>query len=775
MPLLLPNLDDRKWADLADEGRALIPVYGPEWTDHNASDPGITLVELLAWKTEMDIYRLNQVTDAERLRFLDLIGVRPRGPLAAYAVLSFSAKSGTPTLPKSLEFSGLDANQVKSRYQTLREITLAPGTLSAVQTSSSAGFQNVTPAWKRRSSILPFGANPQVGDAFYLGLSDAPPVNSPVSVYFSFGDGFSGWKDREQLLEQIRRQTVGCGCQKVANPCCAGEKTSLSGEPAIHVKSSEENLVHHGVRLVWEYLTTVGGTKTWVALKSDGIQVVDETRCFTLDGAVTLRLPAALQQIQLGAVGSKLCYLRYRIVAGRFDAAPVLSDASFNGVPAVQKIAATSTFVVAANCIIRHAASGSPLPTDKSPIRIKFDAELRITQLDFSNHAETDPQFTILDFAAPLNGKNGSLSFDAAFLGFGNGLPSQQVTLPDAPVERSSVRVYTQERNFWHSWEARRDFQTSTRHEAHAVVDPTSGIVTFGNGEHGRVPPLHSKKNSTEPNECLIFATFEVTRAQEGKLGAKTIGTFVDSLRNRALLSNHGADPSGWAALQSQIETICNPLATSSGAAAETLNLAAGRADELVDTSGRAVTLADYERLALATSGARIARVTALANLHPDFPCFNAPGMVTVIVLPFLPQGQPVPTRGLLQAVSAQLRSRRVIGTRVEVVAPTYLEVAVQATVQSKKGADKVALQTSVVNALNAFLDPLVGGPDKTGWPFGRDVYRAEIFKILSEVDSVDYVTSLALIPGEGPAQCGNVCLGQTWLVAPGAHQIQVL
>ena len=149
MPLLLPNLDDRSWADLADEGRALIPVYGPEWTDHNASDPGITLVELLAWKTEMDIYRLNQVTDAERLRFLDLVGVRPRGPEPAYAVLSFSVKSGAPTLPSSLEFSGLDVNNVESRYHTLREITLAPGTLTALQAFGEGGFQNLTTAWQR--------------------------------------------------------------------------------------------------------------------------------------------------------------------------------------------------------------------------------------------------------------------------------------------------------------------------------------------------------------------------------------------------------------------------------------------------------------------------------------------------------------------------------------------------------------------------------------------------------------------------------------------------
>jgi Baseplate J-like protein len=774
MPLLLPNLDDRTWADLADEGRALIPVYGPEWTDHNASDPGITLVELLAWKTEMDIYRLNQVSDEQRLRFLDLVGVKPKGPQPACAVLSFVAKNGTPTLPKSLEFSGLDANQVESRYQTLREISLAPGSLTALQSAGPAGFQNLTSAWKRRSSILPLGANPQVGAAFYLGLSDPPPANFPVSMYFTFGDGFSGWTYREQMRAQLHQQSR-CRCHKIENACCGSKKIASNGKPAETAGGSPEILVHHGVRTIWEYLTISGGVQSWAPLNSATKQVVDETCSFTLDGAITVRVPVTLPRVQIGAVGSPLCYLRCRVDAGRYDAAPVLADAAFNAVPTVQKISAISTFVVATNCAITYAPGGAPKPIDQTALRITFDTTQRIIQLDFTSHAPTDPQFTILDFLAPKDGKAGCLSFDAAFLGFGNGLPVQQVTLLNAPVDLKSVYIYTQERNFWHGWDLRQDFLASTRRDGHVVLDTTTGIATFGNGEHGRVPPLHAKKNSTEPNECLMFGKFEATRAQEGKLGANAINALTNSLHNRALLSNQGANPNGWSTLQVQLGGISNPLPSSSGNAAETLSLAAGRADQLVDSSGRAVTLSDYEQFALATPGARIARVKALANLHPDFPCYVAPGMITVIVLPFLPQGQPTPTQGLIQSVTRQLQSRRVIGTRVEVVGPTYLEVAVQATVQSKNGVDKVALQTNVISALNAFLDPLAGGPEKTGWPFGRDVYRAEILKILSEVIGVDHVTTLALIPAEGPAQCGNVCLGQTWLVAPGAHQIGVL
>jgi hypothetical protein len=80
MPIKLPNLDDRTFADLVAEAHTLIPVHAPEWTNHNESDPGITLVELFAYLSEIQIYRLNRVTDANVCAFLRLIDGVERKP-----------------------------------------------------------------------------------------------------------------------------------------------------------------------------------------------------------------------------------------------------------------------------------------------------------------------------------------------------------------------------------------------------------------------------------------------------------------------------------------------------------------------------------------------------------------------------------------------------------------------------------------------------------------------------------------------------------------------
>ena len=92
------QLDDRRFQDLVSEARLRIHRACPEWTEHNVSDPGITLIELFAWMTEMTIYRLNRVPDKLHVALLDLLGIRLDGPAAATTSLRFRL-ADAPTEP----------------------------------------------------------------------------------------------------------------------------------------------------------------------------------------------------------------------------------------------------------------------------------------------------------------------------------------------------------------------------------------------------------------------------------------------------------------------------------------------------------------------------------------------------------------------------------------------------------------------------------------------------------------------------------------------------
>src|SRR3972149_247290 len=106
MPLPVPNLDDRHFQDLVDEAKRMIPRYCPTWTDHNVSDPGVTLIELFAWMVDILLYRLNRVPEKNYIKFLDLIGVKLQTPQPARANITFHLSAAQPepiAIPKGTE------------------------------------------------------------------------------------------------------------------------------------------------------------------------------------------------------------------------------------------------------------------------------------------------------------------------------------------------------------------------------------------------------------------------------------------------------------------------------------------------------------------------------------------------------------------------------------------------------------------------------------------------------------------------------------------------
>ncbi|MEV6923690.1 hypothetical protein AB0M46_04115 [Dactylosporangium sp. NPDC051485] len=161
---------------------------------------------------------------------------------------------------------------------------------------------------------------------------------------------------------------------------------------------------------------------------------------------------------------------------------------------------------------------------------------------------------------------------------------------------------------------------------------------------------------------------------------------------------------------------------------------------------------------AIALGGAgRVARVLCLPNrdLTAAEPTAEAPAHLSVVVVPAGPRGggPPQPSGALLDALSKFLLPRRLLTTRHHVVGPGYLPVRVQADVALRSDAVPDTTFPAAKNALAALLDPLTGGADGAGWPFGRAVFGSELYATLEGVTGIDYVENLTVTaPDPGPA-----------------------
>jgi predicted phage baseplate assembly protein len=665
MAVPLPNLDDRRWADLVSEALSVIPVYAPEWTDVNATDPGVTLVELLAWVAEADLYRLNRISDRDRHALLRLIGIRPEPPRPARAVASCVLTQGAvdAELKAGTELSGLDAGGVETRFRSTADVSIDTVTIERLFVDQNGTLVDITPQHRRGEAVGAFGSVPRVGASLVIALSAALHLNRTTSFYVRLAEEPPSLPYPSPPPGK-RGLTLGSG-RPPTNLVANATGSASAGVPE-----------HHSARVRWETLGMTGNRRTWIPAN-----VEDDTRSLTLSGGVRVRATAPMIPATLPGTGRDYYYLRCRVTSGAFDAPPQLAQLLIHAVPLEQSVPVGKV--------------GGPLPD------------------------------------------GGGL-----LIGHGTGAPWQYHMLAAAPVVESSFELFTQEDGEWRAWTLRDDFIASRPSDAHLLLDAQAGTLQFGDGAQGRVPPLGAP----------IVVRYQATRAGDG------------NLRDDAITS-----------VAAQHVAVARSSTVAPGRAAETLATAIGRARQLREAPLRAVTLDDYEHLARTTPGTRIARVTARANIFPGLDCVSAPGNIVVCIVPAMPVPQPTPSPGLIAAVAARLATRRLIGTRVSVVGPSYLEIAVRARVRAFPTVATAALNKAIVEALARFFDPLVGGPESTGWPFGRDVYRSEVLETIDGVPGVDHVVSLELIAGGCPPQCGNICLQPTWLVSSGRHEIEVI
>src|SRR5688500_6811282 len=138
MALAVPNLDDRKFQEIVDQAKRLIPLYCREGTDHNVSDPGVAMIELFAWMTDMLLYRANQVPDRLYVKFLELMGIQLDPPRPASAPVTFYLSAPQPidlTVPEGTEVATIRTDTSPAIvFTTEADLVIRTAKLRAVAT-----------------------------------------------------------------------------------------------------------------------------------------------------------------------------------------------------------------------------------------------------------------------------------------------------------------------------------------------------------------------------------------------------------------------------------------------------------------------------------------------------------------------------------------------------------------------------------------------------------------------------------------------------------------
>lgn len=632
MPLKVPNLDDRHFRDIVEEAIHRIPVYCPNWTDHNESDPGITLIELFAWMTDMLLFRLNQVPDLHYIKFLEMLGVRLNEPVASRVPVTFWLSQ--PLLNPVIIPAGTMVSSTQTEtepsitFMTDTDFTIQPPILRSVmkRVSTADGKRALEEINLRRlesgieGGIEMFSRVPQVGDALYFGFEN-------------------------DLSHHLLGFEVNCDPASGANV-----------DPSLPP-------------YIWE-ASTGNETTPWETCPVD----LDTSKALNSSGRIQVHVP------KLGRreyAKQELFWVRVRVK----EITP------------------------------QERAQGMQ-PYTKTP---------RLLSCVTGSWGGTIPATHAMQVLRE-------------FIGRANGAPGQRYHLQSTPVlkrqpgEHLTVQV---EGRLPQEWQEVPDFASSGANDLHYTLDSLSGEIRLAPAVrqpdgtiklYGAIPPKDAN---------LVFTSYRCGGGQNGNVQAGIINTLKTAIPYVSKVSNR--EPA-WGGLD-----------------AESLESAMQRAPALLRSRERAVSEEDYEYLASQAFPAVIGRVKCLQP-RPSDAARVIPGQVYLLVIPRLPtpqnrlsEEQLTPKKEDIAALAAYMDERRMLTTRLEITAPAYQWVAVKVKLRAAPGASPARVEQETLNRLNAYLNPLIGGPNHAGWPFGRDLFVSDVYQCLQGLPDVLFIRSVEM------------------------------
>lgn len=740
--LPIPNLDDRYFDQIVQDARKAIPKLFPQWTDENAHDPGITLIELMSWMTEVQQYYLNRITEKNERKFLKLLGIHLKESVSARAQLAFTGMQERQVLPKGTRLAAMD-----QLFETVETLHAVPSTLDKIIVRTAVAASDYTSSNDHASiAYYAFGPDAKSGSKLYLGFDRELPTGIPISISFKLFDGY---------------------------PVPVG----------VAANGMSEMISSVGVS--WKYVGSEDG-EGWLPVEL----LRDTTMHLSQTGQIVLYLDKPMRPMLVHPANDKRRYwLCCTLESDGYELAPKIEQIHINTVEAVQRTTWSEAVVFdssgEAGIICSRVAHLPYYGLNLVQVR-EAGGDWRDWQAvtDIRNSGHDDCSYEL--FRDPLlktteirfgDGQHGAIptmgkqtirliSYVPDFeldrwIGGSNGLPQQEFEVKRAQrCLKDSLLLQVGRREpgisgfIWEDWTRVEDFDQSGSEDRHYVWDEANYVFRFGNNEEGWIP-----HDSEQDNLRLI--SLQTGGGQRGNVKDGLISEFVTD------------DP------ELQGIRVTNPTPASGGTEAESVEEAKHRVRRDLHTPYRAVTAEDYEAIARATPGLRVARVKAIPLYKPGMveqEQSKSAAQMTVVVVPYSESSQPKAGVGFLRTVRKHLELHRLLTTELHVIPAEYIKITVHAVVVVEPQLKEEPRR--ILHELYGLLQPLDRSDGSAGWTFGRAVYKGDIYGAISRLKGVVYVQDVWIdFEGSGARKnaSGDILIPPYGLVTSGEHQVELI
>jgi hypothetical protein len=486
----------------------------------------------------------------------------------------------------------------------------------------------------------------------------------------------------------------------------------------IYFDVREHPLETTGPALAWQY---------WNGFQWRELTVDDETGRLRRAGMVSLL--AQPDDASLARFGTPLHWVRARLKEDGPPGEPVIGGIFPNSVWATQRESFRN--------VTAGTSDGTPGQTMRiSQIPVLPGESIEVRELSGAR-AAVEWRILALELFEGDSAKLREIEIAAARARTGS-----EVVVPPLRLVRDRRDRVTEA---WVEWKHREFLNLSGPGDRHYALDAASGLLQFGDGVHGRIPPLGAD---------VVARHMQSGGGLQGNVSANTVTQLL------------GAIPG--------VESVTNPRAAEGGANTEPSLAIIDRGPRTIRHRGRAISAPDYETMARESSPAvAVARALASRNRAGA----RLPGWVTLVIIPHGDEARPYPSFGLREHVRGYIEARvsadLAAAHRIAVIGPQYFELGLTATIAPITASEAGEVETRALAALRSFLHPLYGGPGNEGWALGRDVYLSDVVSVLERVEGLDYVKEIALFK-DGVPQGESVSVPDEFVVVAGALQLSL-
>jgi hypothetical protein len=751
MPIPNPSIDDVTFEQLIEEAKKNISRFSKNWTNYNLADPGITILELFSWLTDMQIYSLNKITKKNYLKFLKLLGIKPldlvipkidltiQRPglnIKQYDIDSFKIPKGTkfnvkqddifvetdedlyfiPSLKvkRCIVYSNhqfMEAKLNNPFYQGSLGNAKADLSLPSISSSllvqnlisNPIGFTSLSSNNKEPFFFL-FGKDPNENDkdAFYLNLefnSNEVKKNDKIDLSFYMFDrdlppvGEHGNEAPQDFLDDNFLSELKWDYFELKE---FNKNNKISAEDF----NKDEN---------------------WIPLRIKKHQ--DTTFSFSTSGKITFRFPtdkreeqydifeeiplinAAVNQSNDIDKDSKDKELDNAIKIKDKDnykkgslwiRCKLIKNNNYFIPPRIEHILTNTVSCKFGYCTNQSLKNQSPLLPNSiqiKPTHFKVNKNKKLKDIDYEKQS--------------------------------NGLSNQIFEVDDKlmlPIlELDYLKVDGKK------WIKVKDFDSSTPLDKHFIIlDKKNGLIKFGDNENGKIPKKWSKiqvgyrygnnMNTISVKESKIFMP-DVEKIKDNK--TKYFKSKIDRL------------------------IAINLFPSTPGRQEESIQETISRAREELLTPFKAISKTDCEYIVKNTPGLRIGKV----KVKPSDKEANTL-IVSAIPYSFSIIKNPRIYEHFKNAIRKHLEKHNIITTKIKVLPPEYLDINITIKIKlAKSNIDQFAIKEKIIELLNSYFSPIPINNTLSiqvkEWDFGQNVYKSNIIALLESLPEVEDISNL--------------------------------